>query len=78
MQLPTVFIMVLIVAILLFSVLQPILNSYVSNATGSNTFAWNMSGYDGARQVSQTLPLMFVLIFFVAVALVVLKEVGTI
>lgn len=69
------FIATLITAILLFSVILPVTNTNLaSNATAGGNL-WNQTGYTGAMQVANQIPLMFVLIFFVAIAVIVISQI---
>lgn len=67
LQLPAVFIGAMIAVIILFSVVLPVVN------TGVTSTASNLTGYTGALQVAQQVPLILVLTLFVAVAVVILR-----
>lgn len=67
LQLPAVFIGAMIAVIILFSVVLPIVNTGITSASA------NLTGYAGALQVSQQVPLILVLTLFVSVAVVILR-----
>lgn len=83
-DLPATFIAVLVAIIILFSVLMPITNTSLyangsgTNGTGLNSVVnvWNNTGYPTALTTAQTLPILFVLVFFISIALVVIRTVG--
>lgn len=69
-SLPAVFISALVALIIMFSVLLPITNTVLAgNSTTGNV--WNNTGYGTALGVAQSIPLLFVLVAFIAIAIVV-------
>lgn len=70
LQIPAVLIAGMIAIIILFSVVLPVTN------TGITATASNLTGYTGALQVAQQLPLMLILVPFVTLAVVVVRSLG--
>lgn len=68
LQLPAVFIAAMIAVIILFSVVLPVVN------TGIISTSSNLTGYTGALQVAQQVPLILVLTLFVAIAVVIIRS----